>query len=86
MGYNWNTKTQGYILSSFFYSYTIIQIPAGFLATTLGGKYLFGGSVGLCGLLTLFTPMCARMGPTALIILRVLEGFSSVRHSKNKSH
>ncbi|CAF1172595.1 unnamed protein product [Adineta steineri] len=76
-GYTWNTKTQGYILSAFFYSYTATQIPAGFLATTYGGKFLFGGSVGLCALLTLFTPLFAYMGPTALIILRILEGFSS---------
>jgi hypothetical protein len=34
--------------------------------------------VGVCAFLTLFTPLCAQMGPTALIILRVLEGFSSV--------
>jgi ACS family sodium-dependent inorganic phosphate cotransporter len=78
IGYDWNTKAQGYILSSFFYGYTIIQIPAGFLATTLGGKFLFGGSVGITALLTLLTPLCAQMGPTALIILRALEGLSSV--------
>ncbi|UJR08726.1 hypothetical protein I4U23_012983 [Adineta vaga] len=77
VGYSWSTKTQGYILSSFFYSYAATQIPAGFLATTLGGRFLFGTSVGLCAFLTLFTPLCAHMGPTALIILRILEGFAS---------
>ncbi|CAF1098214.1 unnamed protein product [Adineta ricciae] len=76
-GYSWSTKTQGYILSSFFYSYAAIQIPAGFLATVLGGRLLFGTSIGLCALLTLLTPLCAHIGPTALIILRILEGFAS---------
>ncbi|CAF2744252.1 unnamed protein product [Rotaria sp. Silwood2] len=74
---NWSTKTQGYILSSFFYSYTIVQIPAGFLATKFGGRLLFGGSVGFCALLALFTPLCAQGGVVALIVLRILQGFSS---------
>ncbi|CAF1558772.1 unnamed protein product [Rotaria sp. Silwood1] len=75
--YHWSTKTQGYILSSFFYSYTALQIPAGFLATKFGGRILFGGSIGLCALLALFTPLCAQAGSVALIILRVFQGFSS---------
>lgn len=75
---------QGHILSAFFYSYTLVQIPAGFLATKYGGKILFGGSVGFCAFLTLFTPICAHFGSTALIILRVCEGFVSVIIKKKK--
>jgi hypothetical protein len=55
-----------------------MQIPAGILTTLIGGKYLFGGGVGLCGLLTLFTPLCARIGPGALITLRILEAIATV--------
>ncbi|CAF4317729.1 unnamed protein product [Rotaria socialis] len=75
--YNWSSTTQGYILSSFFYSYCAFQIPAGFLATIFGGRILFGGSIGLCALLTLLTPVCARSGPGTLIYLRILEGLCS---------
>ncbi|WAR04254.1 VGLU2-like protein [Mya arenaria] len=35
-------------------------IPGGYLATRLGGKYLFGGGVFLTALFTLITPLCAR--------------------------
>lgn len=77
-GYPWSIKTQGYILSAFFYSYAAMQIPAGFLATTLGGRNLFGGSIGVCALLTLFTTLSAYLGPMALFVLRLLEGLSSV--------
>ncbi|CAF1626087.1 unnamed protein product [Rotaria magnacalcarata] len=75
--YNWSSTTQGYILSSLFYSYSAFQIPAGFLATIFGGRILFGGSIGLCALLTLLTPICARRGPGSLIYLRILEGLCS---------
>ncbi|CAF5054166.1 unnamed protein product, partial [Rotaria magnacalcarata] len=75
--FNWSTTTQGYILSSFFYGYAFAQIPAGFLATRFGGRILFGGSIGLCAFLTLFTPLCAQSGSGTLIFLRVLEGLSS---------
>ncbi|CAM4955054.1 unnamed protein product [Rotaria socialis] len=75
--HNWNTRTQGYILSSFFYTYCLFQVPAGFLATKYGGRILFGGSIGLCAFLTLFTPICAQAGSGALIFLRLLEGLVS---------
>ncbi|CAF4388795.1 unnamed protein product, partial [Rotaria magnacalcarata] len=51
--------------------------PAGFLATIYGGRILFGGSIGLCAFLTLFTPLCAQAGSEALIFLRLLEGLVS---------
>ncbi|CAF0787270.1 unnamed protein product [Didymodactylos carnosus] len=73
-GYDWNTKIQGYVLSSFFYGYIITQIPAGWIATRIGGKHLFGFGIGLSGLLTLFTSFFAYMGPSALFFLRILEG------------
>ena len=61
-----------------------MQVPAGLLATTLGGQRLFGLSIGFCAFLTLFTSLCAHHGPIALIILRILEGFSSVSNSNKK--
>ncbi|CAF2064878.1 unnamed protein product [Rotaria magnacalcarata] len=70
-------RTQSYILSSYFYTYCLFQVPAGFLATRYGGRILFGGSIGLCAFLTLFTPLCAQAGSEALIFLRLLEGLVS---------
>lgn len=36
--YEWDKKTQSLILSSFFWGYVIMQIPAGILAKNFGGK------------------------------------------------
>jgi hypothetical protein len=55
-----------------------MQIPAGIFTTILGGKIVMGVGVGFAGFLTLFTPLCARLGPSALITLRVFQGISSV--------
>ncbi|XP_023940685.1 putative inorganic phosphate cotransporter [Bicyclus anynana] len=51
--YEWDKKTQGMILSSFFWGYLIMQIPAGLLAKRYGGKPIV-----LCSLLT-NTIICA---------------------------
>lgn len=44
--YDWDKKTQGVILSSFFWGYMMMQIPAGVLAKKYGGKLIM-----LCALL-----------------------------------
>ncbi|XP_050679099.1 putative inorganic phosphate cotransporter isoform X2 [Leptidea sinapis] len=36
--YDWDKKTQGLILSSFFWGYILMQIPAGIIARRYGGK------------------------------------------------
>ncbi|KAI4903222.1 hypothetical protein NFI96_021620 [Prochilodus magdalenae] len=77
--YNWDSETQGWILSSFFYGYIITQIPGGYLARRYGAKWLMG-----CGLLgtavfTLVTPVAAHMGAGYLIAVRVLEGIGEMR-------
>ncbi|KOB52025.1 Sodium-dependent phosphate transporter, partial [Operophtera brumata] len=38
--YEWDKKTQGLILSSFFWGYMAMQIPAGLLAKKYGGKLI----------------------------------------------
>eukprot|EP00112_Aurelia_sp_Birch-Aquarium-sp1_P023445 Seg699.7 transcript_id=Seg699.7/GoldUCD/mRNA.D3Y31 product="Vesicular glutamate transporter 2" protein_id=Seg699.7/GoldUCD/D3Y31 len=73
--FNWNTKEQGIILSSFFYGYIITQIPGGYLAARFGGKNLYGGGILMTGLFTLLTPLAARGNFYLLIAIRVLEGF-----------
>lgn len=55
-----------------------MQILAGILTTKFGGKFLLGGGIGLCGFLTLFTPLFARQGAGALITLRIVEGICVV--------
>ncbi|XP_032517403.2 putative inorganic phosphate cotransporter [Danaus plexippus] len=53
--YKWDKKTQGIILSSFFWGYTVMQIPAGILSKRYGGKSILLISLltntVICGLL-----------------------------------
>ncbi|XP_014342669.1 sialin [Latimeria chalumnae] len=73
--YNWSSKTQGIILSSFFYGYIITQVPGGYLAGRFGGKLLLGIGILCTAILTLLTPLAADLGVPYLITLRALEGF-----------
>ena len=62
------------ILGAFYYGYMVFQIPGGWLALRVGGARLFGSAVLVASVLTLLTPAAARWSPSALILLRILEG------------
>ncbi|CAG5043015.1 unnamed protein product [Parnassius apollo] len=75
--YDWDKKTQGLILSSFFWGYIVMQIPGGLFAKRFGGKpillvaLLTNGIV--CGLL----PSLADLGGWQIVCAcRVLMGLS----------
>lgn len=73
--FNWDSKLQGIILSSFFYVYTFMQVPGGYLATHFGGKKVIGTAVLGTGLLTMVTPVAARASPYLLVAVRIVMGF-----------
>lgn len=80
MEFDWNEKTQGLILSSFFWGYVITQMPGGMFADKYGGKATLGLGMLLSSIGTILTPFVARTyGPAALIVLRVIIGLSQVR-------
>ena len=54
------------------------QIPGGWLATRIGGKWVFGVGVLATSVLTLLTPVVARTNFYLLIFLRILEGVGEV--------
>ncbi|KAK9870669.1 hypothetical protein WA026_008229 [Henosepilachna vigintioctopunctata] len=72
--FDWNSKMQGYVLSSFFYGYITTQLLGGWLASRIGGKTLFGVGVGATAMMTVITPFVAKMNIYLLIALRTLEG------------
>jgi len=72
--FNWDQKTQGLILGSFFYGYIVTQLLGGWLGARFGGKYLMGFGVLCPAVLTLFTPLAARHSVEMLILVRILEG------------
>ncbi|RZF42645.1 hypothetical protein LSTR_LSTR001440 [Laodelphax striatellus] len=72
---DWDAKTKGLVLSSFFWGYIVTQIPAGHIAGKFGPKFLLGGSMIVCGILTLLTPIISmQAGWKFLCFLRLLEG------------
>ncbi|XP_071171387.1 sialin-like [Mytilus edulis] len=77
--YIWDKTEQGFILGAFFWGYLATQIPGGWLATKFGGKRVFGWSMCMATIATLFTPLAANVNRsgTLLIVLRILVGFSS---------
>ena len=68
----------GWILSSFFFGYIITQIPGGWLAARIGGRWIFGIGIVMTAVLTLLTPVAAYLSIWALIAVRVAEGFFEV--------
>ncbi|XP_025095477.1 uncharacterized transporter slc-17.2-like isoform X2 [Pomacea canaliculata] len=73
----WDKKTQGMVLGSFFWGYLASQIPAGWLATRIGGKWLFGVAMLVAALLTIITPVVAENTFVGLMVVRILLGAAS---------
>ncbi|GFY74224.1 hypothetical protein TNIN_499561 [Trichonephila inaurata madagascariensis] len=72
--YNWDARTQGLIMSSFFYAYFVTVLTGGYIAKKFGAKRVFGGGVFLTSVLTLLTPAAVRWGTIPFIVARALEG------------
>ena len=76
--FSWDKDMQGLILGSFFYGYICTQIPGGWLAEKFGGKWLFGLGVLGTAVLTLLTPVAAKLSVGTLLAVRVVEGIGEV--------
>ncbi|XP_022911273.1 putative inorganic phosphate cotransporter [Onthophagus taurus] len=73
--YDWDSETQGVILSAFYWGYVITHMPGGILAEKFGGKYSLGLGILSTAIFTLLTPIVVQHGGYQwLIALRVLEG------------
>ncbi|GIY03566.1 hypothetical protein CEXT_105031 [Caerostris extrusa] len=67
---------QGVILGSFYYGYSISQIPGARLAEIYSGKWIFGFGIFISALLTFLIPEAAKFHTTALIVVRALQGLA----------
>lgn len=75
----WDLAKKGTILSSYFWGYIIMQVPAGQMARKLGPRYLLFGSTLICGILTIMTPMFAvNLSWLSFCFTRVVQGLSQV--------
>lgn len=57
--FDWDMQTQSVVLSSFFWGYVILQIPAGELAAKFGGSVLITISVAVNSAVSLLIPFAA---------------------------
>lgn len=80
--FDWDSKTQGLVLSSFFYGYISTQLLGGWLGARIGGKRVFGLGIATTAFLTIITPPLARMSVYILVALRIVEGICEVSHIK----
>ncbi|XP_055704446.1 sialin-like [Phlebotomus papatasi] len=72
--FDWDSKQQGLVLSSFFYGYIWTPVIGGIIASKIGGHYLFGMGIGVTAFLTLLTPLAAGLNIYVLVAVRIIEG------------
>ena len=72
--FGWSATQKGFVMSSFFIGYMLGQIPSGWMANRLGGRWTLGAALLLWSFFTLITPIAAMAGFTALILSRIVMG------------
>lgn len=70
----WTAMERGLVSSSFFWGYSLTQIPAGWVSTSIGGARVLFVGVALWSLGTLIAPPAAKMGLLALCATRLFVG------------
>ena len=76
--YNWSKPLQGLILSSFFWGYLVAQLPAGWISARVGAKRVMGWCMFTSSVSNLLMPVCAKISPVLVIVLRVISGLCQV--------
>ncbi|XP_012941456.1 vesicular glutamate transporter 1 [Aplysia californica] len=75
----WSKETQGIILSSFYWGFAVAQLLGAWFSQRYGGRRVWACSMLVCSLLTLLTPIAARIDSYAVVAVRVVLGlFQSV--------
>ncbi|XP_060803410.1 uncharacterized protein LOC106133662 [Amyelois transitella] len=75
--FDWDKGVQDTILSSFFWGYIVLQVPAGMLAGKFGGKFLILAAMIATGIVNLLVPIAAVHGGwTAVCGCRIAMGLT----------
>ncbi|XP_031777615.1 sialin-like isoform X4 [Nasonia vitripennis] len=72
--FDWDSRLQGHVLSSFFYGYICTPLLGGWLAARIGGKHVFGIGIVATSFFTVLTPPVTRYSVYLLMAVRVIEG------------
>lgn len=70
----WTATERGLVSSSFFWGYSLTQIPAGWVSTSIGGARVLAAGVTLWSLGTLIAPPAAHLSLLALCATRLFVG------------
>ncbi|KAI5639137.1 major facilitator superfamily domain-containing protein [Phthorimaea operculella] len=75
--FNWSHNIQGVVMSSFFWGYMLLQIPAGQLVHKFGAKYLLVGALAINCVVSFCFPWAAHYGGwIAAVACRMAQGLS----------
>uniref|UniRef100_A0A7G3ATQ9 Sialin n=1 Tax=Lutzomyia longipalpis TaxID=7200 RepID=A0A7G3ATQ9_LUTLO len=72
--FDFDSKQEGLILSSFFYGYIATQLVGGYLGSRFGGHLMFGLGLGLSSLMALLIPVLAKTSLGLFVTARILQG------------
>jgi sugar phosphate permease len=72
--YSWDQSTQGWILGAFFYTYILIQMPAGIIAEKFGGRWVILVCIFGSATISLITPLITDFPVGVLIAARLILG------------
>lgn len=76
--YDWAQSTRGTVLSSFFWGYSVMQVPGSMLVQRYGPRRFLLASVAGCSVLAILTPYAVSLGGVAVLItIRVAQGLLS---------
>jgi sugar phosphate permease len=75
---DWDEQETAMVLSAFYWSYWITELPGGLWAQRFGGCRVLGFGVLLAGLLNLVFPLACRVHYGAAAVLRAIQGLSLV--------
>lgn len=70
----WSATDRGLVSSSFFWGYSMTQLPAGYISTKIGGAKVLAAGVAMWSFGTLIAPPAAQFSLAALCATRVLVG------------
>ncbi|XP_052253573.1 uncharacterized transporter slc-17.2-like isoform X2 [Dreissena polymorpha] len=72
--FSWDKQQKGLILGAFFWGYTVMQIPSGYLSDRFGPRMMISLGMFPCAILTIICPFLARGSPYLLLVGRILIG------------
>ncbi|KAH9496064.1 hypothetical protein Btru_012626 [Bulinus truncatus] len=72
--FHWSKELEGLILGAFFWGYLVFQVPGGRMSEKIGAKKVIAICMFPVSILTLLSPIAARIDPYLFIVVRVLVG------------